>query len=120
MTGMGGIEIIVRDCSLERIEEWIAGVAGPLHGPTEAGSVLVYETSLGTTILAPGMANGIGVWFNAVRLPWASDADCARQATRELGCVVWCDPGNEYPNVPPLSSVMLEVDEKGERLFNLP
>ncbi len=118
MTGSSGIEIVVRDCPQGRLNTWLNAVTGPITGSRDAGGAAIYATRLGPVIVQPGMGgpSGVGVWFNAIGLPWASDAACARQAARELGCVVLCDPGPDYPEVHPLSPVFLEVGGGGERL----
>lgn len=113
-----GIEILVRDVPPDRLAGWLSGVVGPLGRPTEAGESVVYRTRFGPVVVSsvvdrPGSAS---VWFNAAEWPWSSSAACARQAARALRCSVLCDPGTEYPDVDPLSDVMLEVSADGERL----
>ncbi|WP_020474329.1 hypothetical protein [Zavarzinella formosa] len=118
-----GIEIVVRDCAAEQVLVWLEAVAGPLTEPLDGGGgEVVYGTRLGTLIVQPNMEGpgGIGVWFKTAVLPWATPAACARQAARELNCVVWCEPGEDYPEVPPLSPVFLEVGGDRELLFEPP
>jgi hypothetical protein len=115
------IEIVFRDCTLDRVTKWLDMVTGPIGSPSEAGTALVYATRFGSVIVQPGMGSpgGISVWFRSNELPWASCAACARQACREIEGVVWCDPGKDYPEVNPLASVFLEVDRYGERLVSI-
>jgi hypothetical protein len=122
VAGSTGIEIVVRDCSLERIAAWLDAIAGPLTTPTDAGGATVYDTHLGPVVVQPEMEGpgGVGIWFRSAVLPWGSPVACARQAARELGCVAWCEPGGDYPDVPPLAPVFLEVDAHGERLIEPP
>ena len=119
MASSAGIEVVVRGCSPERIAAWLDAVAGPLPEPTDAGGAAVYQSRLGTVVVQPEMEGpgGVGIWFQSAELPWASSAACARQAAREIGCVVWCEPDSDYPEVHPLSPVLLEVSGQGERLF---
>lgn len=118
MAVSSGIEIVVRDCPPGRLFAWLSEVAGPLGVATDAGGAAVYSTGLGTVVVQPGAGGpaSASVWFHAAVLPWATDAACARQASRALGCPVLCDPGPEYPGVAPESPVLLEVSAAGERL----
>lgn len=119
VAGPTGIEIVVRDCAPERVAAWSDAVAGPLTEPTEAVGASVYRTRLGTVVVQSEMEGpgGVGIWFQSAELPWVSSTACARQADREIGCVVWCVPGADYPEVHPFSPVFLEVSGRGERLF---
>ena len=117
---MAEIEIIIQDGVLEQITNWLETVVGPIGSPTDAEFFWVYNTRLGTVLVQPNMdmgdRRGVAVWFRSAELPWPSCAACARQAAREMACVVCCDPGEDYPEVNPLAPLFLEVDCHGEWL----
>jgi hypothetical protein len=96
------IEIYLRDCPAERLVAWLESVVGPLGRDEAASSALVYPSSIGPVVVRPQIEGGpfVAVWFNGPNSPWATDVDCARQAARELECVVRCCPGRHFPEVP--------------------
>lgn len=126
MTRSSGIEIVIRDCPAERILVWLNNIAGPLS-ETEPGfddDLMFIESRLGHINLHKRMNlsegnTGISVWFIAEQLPWASHRALALQAVQELDCVAVCDPGDDYPDVCPNSSIFLEVSRDGERLITI-
>ena len=109
------IEIYVR-CDLGKLTDWIDAIAGPITSREELGVRLYYETRLGTVVLTPGMEDGpfVSAYFGP-STPWDTDVDCARQAAHEIGCIVRCDPGPQFPDVHPASDIWLEMDRGGER-----
>ncbi|HET7077189.1 MAG TPA: hypothetical protein VFM49_07015 [Chloroflexia bacterium] len=96
-----GIEIYVRDCSLDRIQDWIQTVLGAITPVDQVNemSMRIHEAYHAgqpiPIVITSGVADGsfTSVWFNALDMPWATDAACARQAARALGCEVRCNPG---------------------------
>jgi hypothetical protein len=80
----------------------------------------LYPSLLGIVIVTPNIQDGpfVGVEFNMPHIPWATAVDCGRQAARELGCVVRCEPGQYFPEVDPLSDAVLEIDGDTERIIN--
>ena len=115
------VEVYLRDCSLEAVVAWVKSHLGPLDGPIEADKTIVFYPRIGSVVITPNIEGGpfLSLWFNTVARPWATDVDCARVASRELSCVVRCDPGESFPNVPRLSSVLLEISNGSERLVSL-
>jgi hypothetical protein len=96
------IEIYVRDCSTERLLAWLESVMSPLAPARDGGEATIYPSRIGPVVVTPGIEDGpfVSVWFNSPISPWATDVDCARQAAKELGCVVRCCPGQHFPEVP--------------------
>jgi hypothetical protein len=112
------IEIYVRDCTVADLLAWAGSRLGNLAGPDAAGDATVYESPCGPLIVTPAIEDGpfISLWFNTPRTPWRTDVDCARDAARALRCTVRCDPGQQYPEVPPQSSIFLEIVGEREEL----
>jgi hypothetical protein len=112
------IEIYVRDCSGEQLISWIESAVGPLGPPEHAGEAAVYPSLLGPVIITSGIEGGpfTSIWFNMSQNLWANDADCGRQAARELGCTVRCSPGQNFPEIYPAAPVFLEIECGAERL----
>jgi hypothetical protein len=119
MKRLNDIEIFIRNCPNDRLLTWIETAIGSLGPPEDAGDAQVYPSLIGAVIVTP-VEDGTftGVWFNISHSPWLTDVDCARQATRELMCVVRCDPGQHFPEVHPASDVFLEVDGDVENLVS--
>ncbi|HYH63893.1 MAG TPA: hypothetical protein VD866_04275 [Urbifossiella sp.] len=82
----------------------------------------MYVSRYGELVVEPQTEGieGVGIQFKSGSVPWASSAAFAREAARELDCIVWCDPLPYYPDLDPLAPVVLEVDRSGERLFEVP
>jgi hypothetical protein len=118
MDEQGEIEIYVRDCKIADVLAWAKSRIGELARPDAAGDATVYESPCGPLIITPAIEDGpfFSLWFNTPRTPWRTDVDCARDAARELGCIVRCDPGQHYPEVPPQSSTFLEIVGDREEL----
>lgn len=112
------IEIYVRDCSIAEVLAWAGSRLGRVGTPEAAGDATVYETSCGPLIVTPAIEGGpfVSLWFNTPRTPWETDLDCARDAARELGCPVRCDPGPHYPGVTNRPSTFVEVLGNSENL----
>lgn len=112
------VEVYIRDCTVERAVAWIRSAIGPLAGPFEAGSSVVYHLTGGAVVLTSSVGDGrfLSVWFNTPIRPWLSDVECARAAARDLGCVVRCDPGAARPDISPYSDAFLEIDGEAESI----
>ena len=121
MKSQSNIEIYIRDCPMDRLLAWLESVVGPLRPTVDTDGIVVYATAVGPVIITPAVADGtfVGVCFNSPNTPWDTDVDCARQASRELQCVVRCDPGEHFPDVDPLSDVFLEIADGAEKLVEL-
>jgi hypothetical protein len=113
------IEIYVRDCPPERLIAWPESIVDPLAPAEPAGAATVYPSRIGPVVVTPRMEDGpfLGVWFNGPDCPWATDADCARQAAQELGCGVRFCPGRPPPEGPPWASdQFLEISGREEKI----
>jgi hypothetical protein len=117
MKRLPNLEIFVAGCLLEHIENWLAAVVGPLLESAEPiGTGMLLTSAVGPIILTPdiGKDSFTSIYFTTPDLPWPTDVDCARQAARELGVTVRCDPGEHFPEVDPLSDLFLEISSAGE------
>ncbi|MBF5004323.1 hypothetical protein [Diaphorobacter caeni] len=62
-------------------------------------------------------ARGRAPWHDS-GTPWPNSPALARFLVRGMGCMVRCDPEDDYPEVPSLSDVFLQIDADGrETLF---
>lgn len=122
MKRQANIEIFVRDCPVSELLAWAATRIGPLGEPQVGDELHIYPSAVGPVVVTEGMADGTftSLCFNSARTPWVTDVDCARQAARDLGRVVRCDPGEHFPQVDPLSSVFLEIADGRETLLPWP
>lgn len=66
----------------------------------------------------------VGVWLKTERpwrtssTPWRNSPALARFLVQHLQCMAFCDPEDDYPEVPPLSDTFLRIDVDGqESLF---
>lgn len=111
MEKQGEIMIYVRGCTVARMLDWAASRLGELSTPEVVGDATVYGSPCGPLIVTAGIEDGpfVSLWFNTPHTPWQTDVDCGRDAARELGCTVRCDPGQHFPGVSPHSPVFLEV-----------
>ncbi len=118
MNSADDLEIFVRDCSLAEIQAWLSTIFGVVSEYEEAGHSLICQTRDVRFVITPGIENGpyTSIWFAKSGTAWRSDADLARQAARQLGVTVRCEPGKEYPEIHPCSPVMLEISNGTERL----
>lgn len=107
MVVQSDIEIYVRDCSNERLLEWLTSAFGKVVFVDHAGKMAIYRGRMeGNDVpimLTPGMEGGpfTSVWINSPHRPWSNDVDCARQAARDLGREVRCDPMAIRPTAAP-------------------
>ena len=120
MQRQNDIEIYVLDCSMPQLLTWINAAAGPLGQAQDSGDATIYPSRIGPVVITPSTQQPplVGVWFNTPDSPWPTDVDCARDATRSLGCIVRCDPGQHFPSVPAQAPVMLELSGTTERLVS--
>jgi hypothetical protein len=93
------IEIYVRDLDESRLVAWLDQACGAAIESWRAEAQVGYETARGSVIRTRRVDGGPfdGIAFPWGRAVWTTDADCARQASRDCGWVVRCDPGPDYP-----------------------
>lgn len=106
------------DCSPERFAEWVGSIAGPLNENQKIGDTsTIYSGPLGRIVVSSNDEDSfLEVTCFLSPSPWATHADCGRQAARELKCRVRCEPGAEYPEVIRHSETALEIDGTKEPL----
>jgi hypothetical protein len=93
------IEIYVRDLDESRLLAWLDRTCGAARESWRSGAQVGYETARGPVVRTRRTQGGPfdGIAFPWGRALWATDAACARQASRESGWVVRCNPGPDYP-----------------------
>jgi hypothetical protein len=113
------IEIYLKECPMEKLIKWQTRLFGNLEPAVEAGDAEVFQSRIGPIIVTPVIENSefISVWFNTPKSPWPTDVECGRQASIDLECVVRCDPGQHFPEVPAESDIFLEIENKVESLI---
>lgn len=112
------IEIYLKECPMDKLVEWLTSLFGNIEPPLEAGDSEVFHSSIGPIIITPTIEDSefISVWFNTPNSPWLTDVECARQASIDLKCIVRCNPGQHFPEVPAQSDLVLEIENKVESL----
>ena len=107
-------------CPLERLIAWLNVLVGPLEESARVAETFFYQSSVGPVVVICVQDHPfIDVCFHTHNSPWTTHVDFGRQAARELGCMVRCEPGHYYPEVDPLSNVWLEINADQERLIAL-
>lgn len=110
------IEIYIHGRPDHRLLSWIESRIGHLDGPGLAGDAIVYASRIGPVVVTETETGFVSVWFNTPHSPWATDVDCAREASQVLMRVVRCDPGARFKDVPELSDSFLEISGNVEML----
>jgi hypothetical protein len=103
---------------MDKLVEWLTNLFGNLEPSVEAGDFDVFQSKIGPIIVTSAIEDSefISVWFNTPNTPWPTDVECARKASIDLECVVRCDPGQHFPDVPVESDIFLEIENKVESL----
>ena len=106
-------------CPLEQLIAWLNVLVGPLEVSARVAETIFYQSSIGPVVVICVEDHAfIDVCFRTRNSPWVTSVDLGRQAARELGCAVRCEPGHYYPEVDPLSNVWLEIGGDQERLIS--
>ena len=106
-------------CPLEQLIAWLNVLVGPLDESARVAETIFYQSSVGPVVVICVEDHAfIDVCFRTRNSPWVTSVDLGRQAARELGCAVRCEPGHYYPEVDPLSNVWLEINGDQERLIS--
>lgn len=118
---MADCEIYLQNPEMTAMVEWIEQSVGEMDWISENDEMVVFHAQAeGETlpiIVQKHVEDSdfIGIWFNSIHAPWASDADCARDAFAKLGCMVQCDPGEHVKG----ADTFLQIDSAGENLITL-
>ena len=112
------IEIYLKDCPMDKLIVWLTSLFGNLEPPVEAGNSTVFHSAIGPVIITAQLEDGefFSVWFNTPNSPWATDMECARQASYDLKCLVRCCSGQYFSEVPAESDIFLEIEKEVESL----
>jgi hypothetical protein len=113
MERQSDIEIYVQGCSESRILDWVVSSVGLLRRAYDGEGRTIYAGLVGLVVITQEVEDGpfTSVWFNTPHTRWATDVECGRAAAAELGCVVRCSPGAEFPD-----DTFLEIAGSSERL----
>ncbi|MEN3113132.1 hypothetical protein ACFONG_16200 [Uliginosibacterium paludis] len=91
---------------------------GPLQQSCAHEDVgLTFHSGSITVILQPSEDGFLSIWVRNSSV-WSSCPALGRHLAKELGCIVRCDPGHEFPEINPRSSVFLEIEAGNERLLH--
>jgi len=119
MKRQSDIEIYVKGCPNDVLVAWIEKIFGKLKRVPDTSYMIIYDSEVCRIIITPSDYSFTSVNFCSAETPWATHVDCGRQAVRDLNCIVHCDPGQNFPEVDPLSDIFLEISADGERLVEL-
>lgn len=93
------IEIYVKDCSLEQLEQWLRTRCSDLEKQFSQGQIHEYRSVI-DDIAVPVMIHEkvvgkawTSVWFKSDQSPWRKDLDCALEAADALGTQIRCIVG---------------------------
>lgn len=109
----------VHDCEAAAVLDLLSASVGVFEQVGEIESDLaIYSAGPFTLVLEPGENNYTSVWLRGPA-PWQTCVSFARHLAAQLGKVVLCDPGDEFPDVSVYSDTFLEIGPGGERLVHL-
>ena len=114
MRRQSNIEIYVKGCPTNKLIAWIAQQIGTLDRASAFDGQIVYDSRIGPVTIAVEDSSFTSAHFQSADTPWVTDVDCARQAARELRCIVRCDPGEHFPDVHSLSDTFLQITADGQ------
>lgn len=89
------IEIYLKNVTPEQVEHWLQQRAEQFQktGPQQ------YQVTFTDTPVAVALYDKVAgkawssLWFKSAATPWATDLDCAREASQALGTQVRCSTG---------------------------
>ncbi|UTW11584.1 hypothetical protein [Marinobacterium rhizophilum] len=90
------IEIYVKNCSLEQLEEWITRHCTGLEKRFNQGLIYEYSCTMNAAPVEVMIHQKVvgkawtSIWFKSDRTPWAKDLDCALDAFAALATEVRC------------------------------
>ena len=90
------IEIYVKNCSLEQLEEWITTHCTGFERRFNQGLIYEYSCTMDSAPVEVMIHQKVvgkawtSVWFKSDRTPWAKDLDCALDAFAALATEVRC------------------------------
>lgn len=68
-----------------------------------------------SAVLSESEDGFLSVWVRGTSA-WPTSAALGRYLANELNCIVRCDPGREFPDVSPYSSIFLQIERGRESL----
>jgi hypothetical protein len=93
------IEIYVKSCSVNQLEQWLESCGSSLQPTLSQGAAHEYKLTtnqVDITVLIHEKVAGkawTSVWFKSDKTPWMNDLECARQATAALNTQIRCIAG---------------------------
>ena len=100
---MANVEIYIESPELEELVVWVEEKLSAATLISEDDDLLViegkYKGSEVPVVIQRSVEDGpfVGVWFDAEKTPWETDAECAHEAHKRFNLTVQCDPGDAYP-----------------------
>jgi hypothetical protein len=93
------IEIYVKSCSVNQLEQWLESCGSSLQPTLSQGAAHEYKLTtnqVDITVLIHEKVAGkawTSVWFKSDKTPWMNDLECARQAIAALNTQIRCIAG---------------------------
>jgi hypothetical protein len=90
------IEIYIRNCTLEQLEQWLAARCSGMTKLFSQGQIHEYRSQInGNRIPILVHEKVIGcewssIWFKSSHTPWSRDLDCALEAAAALDTQIRC------------------------------
>lgn len=109
------VEVYALRPELPRLLAWVSAAIGDVQLVDKTDDIRIYRPpgiEVAVTV-TPEVEDGpfTSVMFAGRKLPWKSDAECARDAARHLAVLVRCTPENDMGD-----DIWLQVEAGGERM----
>lgn len=110
------VEAYAKTDDTDAVVSLLSSNIGPLRSSDSPGDEpRIYQFADVYVVLWSGEGGFLSVWVRG-STTWPSCPALGRHLAAGLGCVVRCDPGNEFPEVSPYSNLFLEIEGDKERL----
>lgn len=113
------VEAYVKTSDINAIVSLLSSAIGELKCEfADDAELRIYGHAGIRVIIQPSEYQFNSIWVRGSDR-WSSSPMLARFLATNLGCVVRCDPGHEFPEIDPYSDIFLQVDGDTEYFVTL-